>query len=350
MTGNAVNDPASDENRTLSTSLLQEFESHAVREKTVSLLKNYPPRYRNPFKKKIYEKAAVKFIPSLDSDEYAVIWRTAYHEQEKCLYHPLPVEKLDWYYRYDDCCGKDRTVWYVNFADPNLFYAYDSGLFAQDEIQTLEHPLLGSIVQYLDDMVRKGRRDCLPLTVENHEPTPVLLSNIPYWIRVDTMPRDENGQRVSIYGKCFSRAPEDLLDRAITLRENGSGRSNIIAMAALPSGIGEYRLDQIIYSLKTVISAFQAARTVSGKPTVIHTGRWGAGAFGGSEEFALLVQILGAGIAGIGKIVFHAVSDDKLAAAEKAAAEAETRNLDTMEALADYIRSKKYRWGFSDGN
>ena len=350
MIKNTMTESTSDENQVLLTRLQDEFRLHAVREKTVSLLKNYPPRYRNAFKKKIYAKAAGKFVSSLDPEEYTVIWRTAYLEQEKFFYHPVTVEKLGWYYRYDDCCGKDQSVWYVNFADPNLFYAYDSGLFAQDEIQTLEHPLLGSIAEYLDSMAKEGRRDCLPLTVENHEPTPILLSNIPYWIKVDTMPREENGQTVSIYGNRFSSAPEDLLDRAVTLHENGSCRSNIIAMAALPGGRGDYRLDQIIYSLKTVISAFQAARTVTGKATAVHTGRWGAGAFGGSEEFALLVQILGAGIAGIERIIFHAVSEDKLAAAEKTAAEAKARNLDALDALADFIQEKRSRWGFSDGN
>jgi len=35
--------------------------------------------------------------------------------------------------------------WYVNFADPRLFTAYGSGLFAQDEIQAAEHPILGHL-------------------------------------------------------------------------------------------------------------------------------------------------------------------------------------------------------------
>lgn len=39
--------------------------------------------------------------------------------------------------------------WHVNFADPNLFYAYGSALFAQDEIQVAEHPVLGSLREAL---------------------------------------------------------------------------------------------------------------------------------------------------------------------------------------------------------
>lgn len=40
---------------------------------------------------------------------------------------------------------------YVNFADPNMFVAYAGPLFAQDEIQVMEHPTLASVREYLLD-------------------------------------------------------------------------------------------------------------------------------------------------------------------------------------------------------
>ena len=44
----------------------------------------------------------------------------------------------------------DAVEWHVNFADPQLFVAYGSSLFAQDEMQVAEHPALGSLKEALD--------------------------------------------------------------------------------------------------------------------------------------------------------------------------------------------------------
>jgi hypothetical protein len=47
---------------------------------------------------------------------------------------------------YDYACGQDGldwVEWHVDFADPHLFVAYGSDLFAQDELQVAEHPALG---------------------------------------------------------------------------------------------------------------------------------------------------------------------------------------------------------------
>ncbi len=38
-----------------------------------------------------------------------------------------------------------QVEWYVNFADSRLFGFYEGHLFAQDEMQVMEHPCLGSI-------------------------------------------------------------------------------------------------------------------------------------------------------------------------------------------------------------
>ena len=44
---------------------------------------------------------------------------------------------------------EDAMEWHVNFADPDLFVAYGSELFAQDEIQVAEHPVLGALREAL---------------------------------------------------------------------------------------------------------------------------------------------------------------------------------------------------------
>ena len=75
--------------------------------------------------------------------------------------------------------------WHVNFADPNLFYAYGSALFAQDEIQVAEHPVLGSLREAL---VAEGRPTT---TIENGRPTPVLVMGAERRVRI----RDRTGVR-----------------------------------------------------------------------------------------------------------------------------------------------------------
>lgn len=309
-----------------------------------ALKQDFPLEFHHPFKQKMYERAAAKITHG--TDEVSIL-RVKYQDPDRFHYRPAESVNVPHFYRYDDIGKEGNTVWYVNFADPILFVAYDSELFAQDEIQTLEHPLLGGIAEFLKEKHLSG----LPArTVENREPSPILIRGIPYQIRVNTLPTDRSGETVSIYGNAFADAPEELLERAITVLDDDSLRSNILAMAALPPSWGAYRMDQIQYLVKTVFCAFAAARAVSSGDTVIHTGRWGAGAFGGSEELALLIQILGARAAGIGKLVFHAVSGQKLANASKYAEDAVGNDLETLDKLSDFILDRHYQWGVSDGN
>jgi hypothetical protein len=52
----------------------------------------------------------------------------------------------------------DASDWHVNFADPHLFVAYSSSLFAQDEMQVAEHPALGALKETLN---AKGMADVI---------------------------------------------------------------------------------------------------------------------------------------------------------------------------------------------
>lgn len=47
--------------------------------------------------------------------------------------------------------------WYVNFADADLFTAYHIGLFAQDEIQTAEHPACGAIKEWMNAVGKEDK-------------------------------------------------------------------------------------------------------------------------------------------------------------------------------------------------
>ena len=90
--------------------------------------------------------------------------------------------------------------WHVNFADPHLFVAYGSSLFAQDEIQVAEHPALGALREAL---VSSGRR---ALTVDGGVPTPVLVMGAERRCHVATAPNAAAGNPGGLYGNAFARA------------------------------------------------------------------------------------------------------------------------------------------------
>jgi poly(ADP-ribose)glycohydrolase PARG len=188
----------------------------------------------------------------------------------------------------------DAVEWHVNFADPHLFVAYGSPLFAQDEMQVAEHPALGSLKEAL---VATGS---VTLTVERGLPTPILVAGVERRGRIDT---------TGLYGNAFARAPMDVVRRA-TNRLDPPTITNVIAIAA-PTGGGRYTSGQIEHILKTAASGFRAAVIDSSEqmghaaPVVVHSGFWGCGAFGGNRVLMLTLQIAAAGAAGVAQLVLH---------------------------------------------
>jgi len=84
--------------------------------------------------------------------------------------------------------------WHVNFADQMLFFAYGSGLFAQDEMQCAEHPALGALVEALR---ADGRR---AVTETADGPTPVLVTGVERRVKVKTNMNAKKGRRAASYG------------------------------------------------------------------------------------------------------------------------------------------------------
>ena len=113
------------------------------------LMRQHPPMLRSPNKVVVFRIAC----PDGTADGHVSYSRWAQM--------PLPatvdsaaaaslLEVRDGFFDYEPASGSDSMVeWHVNFADPNLFYAYGSGLFAQDEMQVAEHPVLGSLREAL---------------------------------------------------------------------------------------------------------------------------------------------------------------------------------------------------------
>ena len=254
---------------------------------------------------------------------------------------------------YDHCPILDPGLgveWHVNFADPNLFHAYGSVLFAQDEIQVAEHPILGSLREAL---VAEARPTT---TIANGRPTPVLVMGAERRLSIQTAPGAGSGRPSWLYGMAFARATADAV-REATTRIDPPTISNIIAIVAPYGGRGRYQREQIDLAISTAYSGFRAALLESRRSAgpdamvAIHSGFWGCGAFGGNRVMMTLVQLLAADMAGVARLVLHVGDTSGRINVEGALALAP--DVATATSPAELIASLEALglvWGASDGN
>ena len=343
--------------------------------KVQELIKNFPPEYQNASKRKYYEKAAY-----IHRHQKGIIkisrWQFADERKSplELIQQATVIENDPKFFDYSDNDTEDSRVFYLNFADPLLFGYYDTNLFAQDEIQTFEHPLLASVSEYLEAKKISGLE---PLTeVKEHTndekhrilhiPTPYIIENVPYWIQVNTNPVLKNGKTANIYGRNFSIASKyaesetesedkliarEIFSRAFTLIEREE-KHNILAMTAPNSGYGNdlYTEQELILLLTCLLVGFGGAAKCTSeskkKECVIHTGNWGCGAFGNDKELVYLMQMFCASVTGISKIVFHGLSITDKAILENARKKlAEVKDGDR---IIDFLLAQEYRWHFGN--
>lgn len=237
-------------------------------------------------------------------------------------------------------CDASTVRWHMNFADEHLFGYYAGSLFAQDEIQVAEHPVLASLRQKLTALGRA------PVTVERGSPTPALVTNVERRCAVDTR---------GIYGNTFGTISRERVIAATRVLHPPT-RSNILAIEAPKHGSGVYSRDDFDTVLATAYSGYLALREESaslapGAETELVTGFWGCGAFGGNRVVMIALQIVAANLAGLDDLVFHTV-DSGAAHAEEALTLVEelfAPSCDLDDAL-DALLEREYEWGVSDGN
>ena len=242
----------------------------------------------------------------------------------------------------------------ANFADPSLFAAYGSPLFAQDEMQVAEHPALGALTEALH---ANGSR---AVTVEGDSPTPVLVAGVERRCRVSTDRNPAEGRPIGLYGNAFSGAGGATVEKATT-RIDPPTITNLIAMAAPYGGIGNYTDVEIAYVLATAYTAFSAAvqeseRIAGREPqVVVHTGFWGCGAFGGHRTLMTMLQTIAADMANIDRIVFHTGAPGGAAPVREArgliGSDLATGSpVIEIRDLIHRIANVGFEWGVSDGN
>jgi hypothetical protein len=149
------------------------------------------------------------------------------------------------------------------------------------------------------------------LTVEARIPTPVLIRGVERRAKIATDRNADDGRPNGLYGNQFAAADVAAIENATTVISPPS-ISNLIAMAAPQGGDGKYEWDDVQNILTTAYTGFLAARLEAQMEmgpeanTVIHTGFWGCGAFGGNRVLMTLLQMVAAHLAEVDILIFHA--------------------------------------------
>jgi hypothetical protein len=316
-----------------------------------TLMRQHPPVLRNPNKLVVFRVACPDGTAGghLSYSRWAEMPFPATADPGRAA---TLLAVRDGFYDYEPPI-EPTLEWHVNFADPRLFYAYGSSLFAQDEMQVAEHPALGSLREAL---VAERRST---LTVEDGRPRPVLVMGAERRVRIATDRSAADGRPNGLYGNAFADAGSDAVRRATSAIDPPT-ISNIIAIAAPAGGYGRYRRIQIEVVLATAYSGFAAAVlesrrvTGSGAGVIVHSGFWGCGAFGGNRVLMTLLQALAAEMAGVAELVIHIGDPTGRVAVDKAGdllrgllAEPDPAGTDE---LVGRIHALGLEWGLSDGN
>ncbi len=268
------------------------------------LMRTHPPQLRNANKQIVYDIACPSDAVHRGTVSFS---RWAAQDLPETV-EPVPpdlVRPIEGYFDYKPVLAGEGVVeWHVNFADPHLFVAYAGPLFAQDEMQVAEHPVLAALKQAL------AAEGVETQTVGRDGPTPVLVAGAERRVSVATDPDPDAGRPYGLYGNAFARADPDAI-RAATERIEPPTVTNLIAIAAIGGGWGEYSGAEIRRTLVTAYTGFRAAvaesRATHGDEArvAVHTGYWGCGAFGGNRVLMAMLQVVAARMAGVEVLAFH---------------------------------------------
>ena len=317
-----------------------------------SLYNEYPPAWHDDNKLIVFEIAKSSGYPFSGNISYRRWSPSALPERTddnrlKFSAHPEV-------FKYAQQKDPKIVDWHLNFADPDLFVAYGSELFAQDEIQVAEHPILGSVREMLIS------KNCFAETLDDDgNPTPITITGAQRRCAINTQPNPEIGCPDGIYGNAFEIATEEQI-RASTSVISPPTISNILAISAPYGGTGYYTREDMIKVLITAYNGFYYARKESERlfpdnsKTIIHSGFWGCGAFGGNRELMTILQCFAASLAKV-DLKFWAVNDSGVKVALKAADQyysiTEPRAINKFtHNLLTRLLARKYQWGESDGN
>jgi hypothetical protein len=304
----------------------------------------HPPRFTHPNKQAVFGKLMTGTPPA---------GRVAYSRWSAPA---LPARRTaraqeitrHGFFTYADESTDMVTHWHVNFANFDVFSYYAGPLLAQDELQVLEHPGLASVRHAIE------ARGESTLCMDQDEPFPILVSGVERRGVFHTGPDPARPQ--GLYGNNFARAGEAVVLSA-TERLDPPRASNIIAIEAPAYGQGAYHADEIGRILRTAAAGFRAAvlepAAVRGccsvGRTVIHTGFWGCGAYGGNRTLMTVLQLLGAELAGVDELVFYAADMRGEEEATSAIDRYRSLHANGLDEVIGEVTSWNLEWGVGNG-
>ena len=317
-----------------------------------NLFEEYPPVWNDDNKLIVFEIAKSSGYPFNGKISYKR-WRPSVLPKRIDDYR-LKFSAHSDVFKYAEQKDPKIVDWHLNFADPDLFVAYGSELLAQDEIQVAEHPILGSIREMLIS------KKCYAETLDDDGcPTPITITGAQRRCVINTQPNPKIGCPDGIYGNAFETATEEQV-RASTSTISPPTISNILAISAPYGGKGNYTKEDMLKVLITAYTGFSCARKESERlvpentKTIIHTGFWGCGAFGGNRQLMTILQCFAADLAKV-DLKFWAVNDsgakDALKYYEWYQSITEPRAINKFtHVFLSRLATRKYQWGESDGN
>ncbi len=329
---------------------------------SAELMKDFPPIIHNPNKKIVY---GIACPPECIHQGKIIFSRWSQINWEDIIINTSDetsnfiMEENTYIYQASKFAQKNSIEWHINFADRNLFGYYSGGLFAQDEMQVTEHPILASLRECLTSLELEDSRYGPYTRDKDSKPTPVLIRGAERRVSVSVDKNLDEGRPLGLYGNRFRRAKEETIrkaSRALT----PPPISNIIAMEAPKYGRGTYSLKQITNIFDTAYTAFLAAKVESDyqigadSQVIIHTGNWGTGAYGGNKTIMAILQLLSARVANIDYLVYHTFDS----ASSKKFEEGleilknifESKELIKLINVFYEIKKLGFEWGVSDGN
>lgn len=317
--------------------------------KISQLVSEHKPRFRHPNKQLLYDLAC-----SIGGFGEGKMGYSQWSSRPLPSMLPANVTEInfrDGYFDYAVNANSTIPEWHLNFANDDIFSAWATSLFAQDEIQVAEHPIL--IFMRMAGMQLGLSMRC----VSDGEPTPILITGVQRRLSIDTTPNAQDGRPFGIYGYSFATATESQIASA-TKTLDPPTLSNILAIEAPSYGMGRYTSSAIEYVLNTAFAGFSAVCDVSkrdyhSREVNIHSGFWGCGAYGGNKVLMLLLQMVAAQMSGIKTLIFH-IGDESGRVPYLDALEIYTSTFRDsgmqLRVLIEVIESLKFEWGISDGN
>ena len=208
------------------------------------LTERFPPKFMCTNKVRLHEECLQR-VPPLPSEQQLTFTRFGpAHLPRRVRLRGVAPAVMVGVFDYAQSSGI-AAEWYVNFADRRLFGFYEGSLFAQDEMQVQEHPVLASLRRCLEK--EAGTDPVLaPLTVGTEGPTPCLVEAVPRSCSIGTARSEE--APLGLYGNAFARVPFHAVVAATTFHVEPQ-LTNVLAMEAPKPSRGEYTHGQVKHAL-----------------------------------------------------------------------------------------------------